>query len=414
MQLSGRLSPAMRQSLVGLMLAAAVGGAIALALWVRNFNFGRDSFQVVIRLSSGGRIRQGTAVLLRGVDVGQVTQVETSAAGVDVTVEISPADRLIPRNSDIQVEQALFVGDAAINIMPAEPLVSENIAPPLAADCNPSLILCDGAQLAGAAPVSINALLRSLSDVSETLSDPDLLAAIESLPQLTQALTSPEVTTALRTLAEEAPETLAAVSGAGQELTALIEDFRTGDGVENINQTFDTVDAAANELRLALDTSQSEISRTLGSIRLTSDRIRRTIGGLDPILAQAETSDIIGNLENLSANAAEVSRHISELSSMIDDPGLILQLRQTLDSARSTFDNLEKISADIDELTGDPEFRRDLEDLVDGISDLVSSTDTLQEQTQYAQTTLHLHRQMAELSQQRNAAAQSLKHHRRK
>ncbi|NJL88294.1 MAG: hypothetical protein HC886_23790 [Leptolyngbyaceae cyanobacterium SM1_1_3] len=41
--------------------------------------------------------------------------------------------------------------------------------------------------------------------------------------------------------------------------------------------------------------------------------------------------------------------------------------------------------ADVDELTGDPAFRLNIRNLVNGLSGLVSSTQTLQEQAQLAQ-----------------------------
>ena len=59
-------------------------------------------------------------------------------------------------------------------------------------------------------------------------------------------------------------------------------------------------------------------------------------------------------------------------------------LQQTLDSARLTFENTQKITSDLDELTGDPTFRQNLRQLVNGLSGLVSSTQQMQEQVKVA------------------------------
>ena len=49
-----------------------------------------------------------------------------------------------------------------------------------------------------------------------------------------------------------------------------------------------------------------------------------------------------------------------------------------------TFENTQKITSDLDELTGDPKFRQNLLQLVNGLSKLVSSTQDMQQQTKIA------------------------------
>jgi phospholipid/cholesterol/gamma-HCH transport system substrate-binding protein len=61
-------------------------------------------------------------------------------------------------------------------------------------------------------------------------------------------------------------------------------------------------------------------------------------------------------------------------------------IQQTLDSARSTFQNVQKITSDLDDLTGDPEFRENIRRLVNGLSGLVSSTQELQDRVETAET----------------------------
>ncbi|MCY7275177.1 MAG: MCE family protein, partial [Phormidesmis sp. CAN_BIN44] len=51
----------------------------------------------------------------------------------------------------------------------------------------------------------------------------------------------------------------------------------------------------------------------------------------------------------------------------------------------ATFQNAQKITADLDELTGDPQLRNDLRNLIKGLSGLTSSTQQLQQQAQVAQ-----------------------------
>ena len=58
-------------------------------------------------------------------------------------------------------------------------------------------------------------------------------------------------------------------------------------------------------------------------------------------------------------------------------------LEKTLNSARASFENIQKITSDVDELTGNPQFRQDLENLIQGLSNLTSSTQLLEQQVGY-------------------------------
>ena len=74
------------------------------------------------------------------------------------------------------------------------------------------------------------------------------------------------------------------------------------------------------------------------------------------------------------------------MTANLNDPKTLLMLQQTLDSARTTFQNTQKITADIDDLTGNPEFRSNLRNLVNGLGKLVSSAEQLEQQAKLAQS----------------------------
>jgi phospholipid/cholesterol/gamma-HCH transport system substrate-binding protein len=96
-------------------------------------------------------------------------------------------------------------------------------------------------------------------------------------------------------------------------------------------------------------------------------------------------SKLISNLETLSANAAQTSANLRDVSVTLNNPTTITMLQQTLDSARATFENTQKITSDLDELTGDPKLRENLKRLINGLSGLVSSTQQLQQQAEISQ-----------------------------
>jgi phospholipid/cholesterol/gamma-HCH transport system substrate-binding protein len=149
---------------------------------------------------------------------------------------------------------------------------------------------------------------------------------------------------------------------------------------------------AADEVSLLIATNRTAISDTLVSFQQSSDQLRGTldeisltVGEISPVIDGANLQGIVDNLEVLSANAAEASVNLRDFSTGINDPANALMLQQLLDSARSVFQNVEKITSDLDELTGDPAFRDNLRELIDSLNRLVDASEQLQQQTEVAQ-----------------------------
>ena len=120
----------------------------------------------------------------------------------------------------------------------------------------------------------------------------------------------------------------------------------------------------------------------LDNISASSDRLRAIMDTLTPVVTDGE---FVQNLETLSANAAVASTDLRDIVEALNTSTNIVMLQQTLESARDVFQSAQKIMADVDELTGDPSFRNNVRDLINGLSGLVSSTQDLQQQTQIAQ-----------------------------
>ncbi len=119
------------------------------------------------------------------------------------------------------------------------------------------------------------------------------------------------------------------------------------------------------------------------------------------------------NLEQLIQNTRVMTANLRDASEALTDPQTILLLQQTLDAARVTFQNAQKLTADLDEVTGDPQFRLNLRQLVNGLSSLVSSTQMLEQQVAVAQslnpnTSPRQVQQLAQLNTQVNMASLGL------
>ena len=381
------MSPSMRQSIIGLMLLVSLGLLGMLILWLRNFSFGSRSYQATIVFPNAGGMTPGTRVAYRGVKIGQVTTIEPKPEGVAIGVEIA-ANRLIPINSRIETTQAGLVGETSIDITPLQSLPpNQDIAKPLDPDCEPSLIICNGSILQGEGILNVNTLIRSLLRISDIIGNPETTTAFRSVMQ--NATNSLGELNDLLKNAQEAGgfdnlnSTLISVNQAADEISSILAEVKQKGGVDTINSSLASIGGAAEEIRVFLTANQSNLANTLNSIAQTSDQLRLTAKSLTPIIQKVEQGEILDNLETVSANAAQLTANLNDFSANLDDPQNVLLLEKTLNSARSAFDNIQKITSDVDELTGNPEFRQDLEKLIRGLSNLTSSTQLLQQQVEY-------------------------------
>jgi phospholipid/cholesterol/gamma-HCH transport system substrate-binding protein len=343
----------------------------------------------------------GSPVQFRGVNVGKVIALEPGSNGVAVTVEIEPASLLIPRDVVIAANQSGFIGEVSIDIAPQKILPTGAIASGLDpfSDCNSNLIICDGDRLQGQSGVSFDELIRSTTRLANLLGDPELLANINlaarsvglagtGVNQLTK-----DARQDLALLTREGRRSLVGFSIAANSVTRAanqVDQLASGSG-QTVNQLGDQLGQTANRVGNAADqvsglvqTNRGSLVATLNNLNQASGELRVALENLTPALNQLSQGELIQNLETLSANAVQASANLRDLSATVNSPTNLLVLQQTLDSARVTFQNTQKISTDLDELTGDPAFRRNLRDLVNGLSQLVSSTQELEKQVQVA------------------------------
>jgi phospholipid/cholesterol/gamma-HCH transport system substrate-binding protein len=435
-----RISPTLLQSGIGLMLLVTGGLLITLIAWLSNFSFGGRSYRATFLFPNVGGMAVGTRVGYRGVRVGRVTSITPETGGVAVEVEISPADRLIPANSLVEAIQSGLVGETAIDITPLQALPAAGVQElPLSTNCNPEIIICNGSRIQGQSALNVNTLIRSLLRISNLISDPDMVAAFRSFTQrattalggidrlsgeatgvlgeVRRAGTIGKVNEGMRSLTaldslgqvsgslDRLSTDLSGVGGLSQEARALLRDLQGSGGLRNLDSTLVEarktlllVGQTTEELRGFLAANQNRLVATLDSIRTTSDRLQTTLGALDPLLTGVQKSDIIGNLSTISANAAQLSKNLESFTAYLGDPATIVLLQQLLESSRAAVSNLQKITSDVDEITGNPRLRQELIRLIQGLSKLVSSSEQLQNEFAQSQAMARMAVQIATIA----------------
>jgi phospholipid/cholesterol/gamma-HCH transport system substrate-binding protein len=218
------------------------------------------------------------------------------------------------------------------------------------------------------------------------------MRSLESLPQVSGSL-------------DRLSSDLSGVGGLSQEATTLLRSLQGSGGLRNLDatlvearKTLLLVGQTTEELRVFLAANQNRLIATLDSIKTTSDRLQTTLAALDPILTQVQKSQIIDNLNTISANAVKLSENLGNFTAYLSDPATVVTLQQLLDSSRAAFVNLQKITSDVDEITGNPQLRQEIIRLIQGLSRLVSSSEQLQQEFAQGQAMTRMAAQIATIA----------------
>ena len=384
-------SRAVREGSVGLLLLLGMGIFIAVFLWIRGLTLGERSYSFTVEFPRVNGLLEGAAVRYRGVTIGRIASIRPRVNGVEVTVEVSPANVIIARDAIIEANQSGFLGEVSVDITPRKEIPAEQVtARALDPKCDRALIVCNGSRLTGEIGVSTDELIRFTTRFASVYSNQELYDNINAAIENTSIVAADvsRLTRELTVLTKSTRQQLDNLGTTANQITAT-----TNKTAAQFGQTADQVrltavqakDLIANLNRLVTENRTSLVA-ALDNLTQTSKQLRSSVETLTPTVNRVTQGQFVENLETLTANAAEASTNLRDASKALNSPSNLLALQQTLDSARVTFQNAQKITSDLDELTGDPSFRDSIRQLIEGLSGLVSSTQQVEQQVQVAKT----------------------------
>jgi len=372
-------SRTIREGSVGLLIIFGFLLFGGIFIWLRGFRLGQESYKITVTFNNANRVIAGSPVRYRGVNVGEVVGINPNANGVAIDIKINRVDLSIPREGLlVEANQSGLIGETSIDIYPQVKLASEqsNINP-ISEDCNSQIVVCEGDTIPGEVGASIDVLIRNTSQAAELLADPELFNNVKAL-----TASAKEATDSIAEVSEKLAEISGTVTEQLEVLTATTEE--TG---QQLASTAEQAETLINNLDRVVVQNQDNIETALLEVSQTSQELNNLVQTLSPTLIsinngleEADIEKMVSDLERLTANAAKASENLESASETLNSEENLVLLQQTLDSARATFENTQKITSDLDQLTGNPEFRKNLEDLVEGLSELLSSTEDLEEE----------------------------------
>ncbi len=369
-------SRTLREGSVGLLIIFGILVFGGLALWIKGIKFGAKSYKIIADFPDINGIQLGDGVRYRGLQVGRVNNIQPSTNGVDVVIEINSADLLIPRDATLKATSSGLIGETFIEIVPQSALPAEvaNMNP-VSSNCDSAKIICNNARLQGEKGITLDDLLPFTYRFSKSYGEPEFVAKIDSAVG-NAGDAAEEITDLTRNTSTLVNDLKQEVTNTSKELVATAEAFQTT--AKQVNQLTNNVDRLIAQ-------NESKLTTTLDSISSTSDRLQNLVTKLDKTVDDTDVAKIASNLDELTTNATVASENLKNITESFGSEKGLVSLQQTLDSARVTFDNAQKITADLETITGDPRFLENVRNLVNGLSNLVSTTEQLEQQIQTTQ-----------------------------
>lgn len=379
-------SRTIKEGTVGLFILLGLlvfGGFI---FWLKGGKFRDNSYQITVAFEDAGGLREGAKIRYRGIEVGSINRIIPSSNGIDIIFEIKSNLR-IPRDVQIETNLSGLLGETVVNIIPQKELTAEaELINPLSQECPKfQLILCNKERIKGQNGAD---LINSLTHLSQVYSSPEFYNNINSavsnaaLAGKKVAILSDELSTFskdikkdINRISKTADAFTNTANVTSEEITKLSSEF---------SATSQQINLLATNLNTVINENRSNLSAAIANISNTTEQLSDLVSELDFTVTEVNSTLKETDAKKIVKNLEEFSENLKQISGSLNQPTNLVTLQQTLDSARVTFENTAKITSDLDELTGDPEFRNNVKKLVDGLSNLVSYNENLQKQIELA------------------------------
>jgi len=153
-----------REAIVGFSLLAAISSAVGLSFWLRGISISRTNWTVQANFEQATGLAERSAVVYRGVQVGNVRKVRVTPQAVVAELEITNPDLHLAKPAYAEIgEASLLGGEAQVSLVSTGPLLPANTPAPYGKACNQAVMLCHGSTIAGLQSPSLSSVTALMS-----------------------------------------------------------------------------------------------------------------------------------------------------------------------------------------------------------------------------------------------------------
>ena len=153
-----------REAIVGFSLLAAISSAVGLSFWLRGISISRTNWTVQANFDQARGLAERSAVVYRGVQVGNVRKVRVTPQAVVAELEITNPDLHLAKPAYAAIgEASLLGGEAQVSLVSTGPLLPANAPAPYTKACNQAVMLCNRSSIAGLQSPSLSTVTALMS-----------------------------------------------------------------------------------------------------------------------------------------------------------------------------------------------------------------------------------------------------------
>ncbi len=297
---------------VGLFVMLSLGLVAALIMgFSKSTSLLTKTYEFLLTTANVGGIRTGATVLVAGVQVGTVRQIDLDDSGKSVTMHIQIQARFkIHKDARFTIEQAGFLGDQYISITPGE---------------NRAAVLQPGETVACEEPFNLQEVARSGASLLRRV-DRTAARLDEAVARIDRTLLAEETLTNLagavgnfRVVSDRALNTLDGIDQLVQTNTPALTV-----AISNLVSFSAQLDQVTEELQLTIATNRVEITTAVQNVQTATSHLSKI---LEDLQAGKGLAGSILKDENLQREFASTVSNFNLVSSNLSQHGLLWKPR---------------------------------------------------------------------------------------
>jgi phospholipid/cholesterol/gamma-HCH transport system substrate-binding protein len=286
-------------------IGLALIGALLLE-FSKGVTFFQKTYDIYLTSPNVGGLKNKAGVLMSGVQVGTVADIQLAPDGRTVTITLRILNKsVIHKDARFVIEQAGFLGDQYVAIVP-----THNELPPFR----------NGDPAQADAPFNLQEFTRSASGfiarVDETIKKlNDSLADVTRILLNPETLTNLSVTAAnLRNVSERGLVTMDSINAALETNTPALSE-----SASNLVLFSKQLNEFAAQIKGLVATNTDDINRTVKNVEASSESLKNLAADLEK--GEGLAGNLLKNPE-LAARASEIANNLSVTTSNLNRLGL--------------------------------------------------------------------------------------------